>query len=294
MNITDILTDSAGSARPAVRLRRLQSGKAVIYLLLGAYALFSLFPLVFMISSSLKPVNQVFEFPFRLIPREIRFQNYVNLFSGQYSFVRWYGNTLLMVGTTLILKLLIVGLASYAFARLRFRGRDVLFLVMLSALMIPPDVTIIPRYVIYKYIRITDSMWSLVLPYTFDVFFVFLLRQFFMGIPASLTESAYLDGCSHFQIFFRIINPLAKSAYLTMILFTFVWAWNDFISPYIFITDTKKQMLSVGINLFKISHVTNYSMQMAAACLILVPVLILFFLAQKYFIEGIAHTGLKG
>lgn len=274
--------------------RKIFSGKSVVYLFLTAYALFSLFPLVFMLSSSLKPVNQVFEFPFRFIPREFRFQNYINLFSGQYSFVRWYGNTVLMVATTIALKLLIVGLASYAFARLKFKGRDTLFLVLLAALMIPPDITIIPRYVIYKFLHITDTMWSLVLPYTFDVFFVFLLRQFFMGIPDSLTESAYLDGCNHIQIFMKIINPLAKSAYITMILFTFVWAWNDFISPYIFITDTNKQMLSVGINLFKISQVTNYSMQMAAACLILVPILILFFFAQRYFIEGIAKTGLKG
>lgn len=257
-------------------------------------ALFSLMPLVFMLSSSFKPMGQVFEYPFRLIPRTLILHNYTDLFSKDYMFVRWYTNTIVMEITMISLKVFITGITAYAFARLRFKGRDTLFLILLAALMIPGEVTLIPRYVVYRYLHITDTMWCMVLPYTFDVFLVFMVRQFFISIPFALSESALIDGCNHFKIFYRIILPLSKPAMVTMVLFTFVWSWNDFVNPFIFITNPKNQMITVGIQFFQSFAVPNYSMQMAAAALLLIPVIALFLFAQKSFIEGITMTGIKG
>jgi multiple sugar transport system permease protein len=137
-------------------------------------------------------------------------------------------------------------------------------------------------------------VWALVLPAAFDVYFVFLLRQFFITIPRELTEAAIIDGCGHFKVFYRVILPLAKPAIITMILFTFVWTWNDFTNPFIFITDIEKQMLTVGIAMFQEMRFQNYAMQMAASSLALIPVILLFMFSQKYFIKGIATSGIKG
>jgi len=195
---------------------------------------------------------------------------------------------------TISLKVFVTGITAYAFARLRFRGRDKLFLFLMAALMIPSEVTLIPRYVVYKYIHITDTMWSMILPYTFEVFLVFLVRQFYMAIPFELSEAAIIDGCNHLKIFYKIILPLSKPAMITMVLFTFVWSWNDYTNPFIFITNPDKQMLSVGIQYFQMMEGANYALQMAAATIILLPVIVIFLMAQKYFIEGIAMSGIKG
>ncbi|MCT4544298.1 MAG: carbohydrate ABC transporter permease [Vallitalea sp.] len=269
-------------------------GKIVLSGILLIIGFLNIFPFLFMLSSSFKPLNQVFDYPIQLIPRTFIIQNYKNLFLPEYNFVRWYSNTTIMICVTILLKTLIVSMTAYAFARLKFKGRNVIFLIFLSAMMMPPDVTIIPKYAIFNMMNITDTMWSLVFPYTFDVFFVFLLRQFFISIPFSLSEAAIIDGCSHFKVFYKIILPLAKPALVTMIIFTFVWGWNDYMNPYIFISDTKKQMLSVGVELFTTAKATDYATQMAAATLILVPVLILFLFAQRFFIEGISTSGVKG
>ncbi|HZG76945.1 MAG TPA: carbohydrate ABC transporter permease [Paenibacillus sp.] len=199
-----------------------------------------------------------------------------------------------MVVLTLSFKCAVVTITAYAFAKLKFPGRDGLFLFLLSAIMIPGDATLIQRYVIYKGLQMTDTVWSLVIPAAFDVYFVFMLRQFFLRIPHELTEASIIDGCGHLKVFYKIILPLAKPALITMILFSFVWAWNDYTNPFIFITDIRKQMLTVGMSMFQEMRFQNYSLQMAAASLALIPVLLLFLFAQKYFVEGIATTGIKG
>lgn len=254
----------------------------------------NLFPFIFMISSSFKPLSKIFEFPFKIIPDPFILKNYIDIMNPRYDFTRWYANSIVMVVLTLLFKTVIVSITAYSFARLRFRGKDKIFIIFLSALMLPGDVTLIQRYVIYKFINITDTVWALVLPFTFDVYFVFLLRQFFITIPYELTESAIIDGCGHLRIFYKIILPLAKPAVVTMLLFTFVWSWNDYTSPFIFITDVKKQMLTVGIAMFQETKSQNYALQMAGSSLSLVPVLILFLFLQKYFVEGIATSGIKG
>ncbi|OUS76252.1 sugar ABC transporter permease [Paenibacillus sp. MY03] len=266
-------------------------GLTVFLLVLG---IANIFPFIFMVSSSFKPLGKIFEFPFRLIPYPFITEHYKNIFDPRYDFFLWYQNTIVMVILSLLVKCVIVSLTAYAFARLRFRGRSVIFLIFLAALMLPGDATIIQRYVIYKMLNLTDTVWALVLPAAFDVYFVFLLRQFFISIPNELSEAAIIDGCGHFKVFYRIILPLAKPALITMMLFSFVWAWNDFTNPFIFITDIKKQMLTVGIAMFQETKSQNHGMQMAASSLALIPVIILFLFSQKFFIKGIATTGVKG
>ena len=199
-----------------------------------------------------------------------------------------------MTVTTIVIKVFVVSITAYAFSKINFKGRDGIFLVLLTSLMIPSDIMLIPRYVIFKQIHILDTMWSLVLPATFDIYFVFMMRQAFIGIPEEISEAARIDGCSHFQIYSRIILPLAKPSIVTLILFTFVWSWNDYMGPYIFISSLEKQMLSVGIKLFTEGTVTDPALQMSAATLVLMPVLVLFLFSQKYFVEGVNSSAVKG
>jgi len=254
-----------------------------------------IYPFLFMLSSSFKISGEVLQYPIRLIPDKIIFTNFTDLFGDPYyDFGRWYMNTAVMTVTTILLKVFIVTMTAYAFAKIKFQGRDVIFLVLLSALMIPGDIMLIPRYIIFRQLHMIDTMWSLVLPSAFDVYFVFMIRQALISIPESLSEAAEIDGCNHFQIYYKIILPLAKPAIVTMVLFTFVWSWNDYMSPYLFITSIQKQMLSVGIKLFTEGQVTDPALQMSAATVVLLPVLVLFFFSQRYFVEGVANTGVKG
>ena len=269
--------------------------KTVLTVLLTIYGLFNIFPFVFMLSSSFKPAADIFSGVLNIIPERIVTYNYIDIFdASKYQFPTWYKNTLVMVIITIILKCLIVSMAGYSFARLKFKGRDTLFLIFLSAMMLPGDVLLVPRYVVYKMFGLTNSMWCMILLYTFDVFFVFMMKQFFETIPFELSEAATIDGCNQFTVFSKVILPNVKPAFVTMILFTFIWQWNDYMNPYIFITDIKKQMLSVGIQFFQQRAGANYGMQAAGTALILIPVLIVFLFSQKYFIEGIATSGVKG
>ena len=264
-------------------------------IILAAIGLVCIYPFLFMLSSSFKISGDVLSKPMQLIPDPIIFTNFSDLFGDPYyDFGQWYINTIVMTGLTILIKVFVVTITAYAFAKINFKGRDAIFLVLLTSLMIPSDIMLIPRYIIFKQLHILDTMWSLVLPATFDIYFVFMIRQSFIGIPDSISEAAKIDGCKHFQIYYRIILPLAKPAVVTMVLFTFVWSWNDYMGPYIFISSLDKQMLSVGIKLFTEGTVTDPALQMAAATLVLVPVLVLFLFSQKYFVEGATSGAVKG
>lgn len=254
-----------------------------------------IYPFLFMVSSSFKISGDVLAKPLQLIPDKFILSNYTNLFGDPfYDFGKWYINTIVMTGTTILIKAFVVSITAYAFSKINFKGRDGIFLVLLTSLMIPGDIMLIPRYIIFKQLHILDTMWSLVLPATFDIYFVFMMRQAFIGIPGEISEAARIDGCNHFAIYSRIILPLAKPSIVTMILFTFVWSWNDYMGPYIFISSLGKQMLSVGIKLFTEGTVTDPALQMSSATIVSLPVLILFFFSQRYFVEGVSSSAVKG
>lgn len=268
--------------------------KITISAVIIAFGLLNIFPFIFMLSSSFKLNANVFEYPFRLIPKPFILTNFETILSPQYYFLRWYANTVILVVVTIALRVLIVGITAYALARLRFRGRDAIFFIFILTLMIPSDSLLVPRYIVLSFLHLTDSMWSIVFLFTFEFFLVFLVRQFYLTIPYELTEAAIIDGCSHIRVFFNIILPLSKPAMITMAIFTFVWQWNDFTDPFIFISTLEKQMIAVGIRNFASEHGVKYAMQMAGSTLTLLPVIGVFLFVQKYFIEGISTSGIKG
>lgn len=252
-------------------------------------------PFIFMVSSSFKVSGEVMKFPWHLIPESPTIQNFIGLFTnGIYNFQKWYANTIVMTALTIIIKVFFVSFTAYGFAKINFKGKDVIFLVLLSAMMIPSDIMILPRYIIFKDLHILDTMWALILPSCVDVYFVFLLRQSFISIPESISEAAKIDGCGHMKIFWRIIFPLSKPAIATMALFSFTWSWNDYTGPYLYISTMDKQMLSVGIKLFASGLTQDYGAQMASATIVLVPIMIAFLFCQRFFIEGVASSGVKG
>lgn len=269
--------------------------KWILTIVLLVLGLACIYPFFFMLSSSFKPSGDVLSTPLQLIPKNFTLMNFDTLFNNEfYDFFKWYGNTVVMTGLTLLLKLFVITITAYGFSKIKFPGRDGIFLVLLAALMIPSDIMIMPRYIIFKELHILNTMWSLILPAAVDVYFVFLLRQAFVAVPEALSEAARIDGCGHFTIYRRIIVPLCMPQISTMLLFSFVWSWNDYMGPYLYISDINKQMISVGIKLFASGQAQDYGAQMAGATLVLVPVIVAFFLCQKYFVEGITSGAVKG
>lgn len=275
--------------------KKSSAGKWVLTILLLAFGIASIYPFLFMLSSAFKPSGDVLSTPLQLIPENFTLKNLETVFANPfYDFGKWYLNTALMTAITLVLKYFIITITAYGFAKIKFPGRDKIFLVLLAALMIPSDIMIMPRYIIFKQLHLLDTMWSIILPAAVDVYFVFLLRQSFVSIPESISEAARIDGCSHFTIYRRIVLPLAMPSIATMLLFSFVWVWNDYMGPYLYISDVNKQMLSVGIKLFAAGQAMDYGAQMAASSFVLLPILAAFFLCQKYFVEGITAGAVKG
>lgn len=264
----------------------------IVMLIVG---LLCIYPFIFMVSSSFKVSGDVLQKPFQIIPDPATLENIKGLFhSDYYNFPKWYLNTVLMTGITIIIKLFLITYTAYGFSKIKFKGRDAIFLVLLAAMMIPADIMILPRYMIFKNLKLLNTMWAIIIPSCVDVYFVFLLRQAFISIPESISEAAKIDGCNHFTIYARIITPLAKPSIATMILFSFVWTWNDYMSPYLYISDINKQMLSVGIKLFSAGQVQDYGSQMAAATLVLLPIIVVFLFCQRFFIENATSSGVKG
>lgn len=274
--------------------RKISVSTLLYSILVFVIALLMIFPFIFMISASLKTTAAAFDQPLaNIIPKEIYWDNYKALFSNPYYFI-WIGNSLKVVVLSILLRGIVVTMAAYAFARLSFKGKSVLLFLSLSTLAIPSDTTIVARYLLYKYLHLLNTHWALIIPAVFDVFFLFLLRQFFMGVPKEITEAAIIDGCSHYRVYYRIILPLAVPALMTMVIFSFVYIWNDFAGPFIFISSQKQQLVTVGLQYFTTAAGANYSLQMAGASIVVLLPIILFTFAQKYFIEGIASSGVKG
>ena len=285
-------TETMGSLL-SLKINRQKAATIVLSILIFIMGLMMVSPFVFMISASFKLPGQVFVDPLKLIPDKPFLGNFQRVFQDKLYF-GWYLNSIRVVLITVPLRAFVVTLAAYAFACLRFRGKNIVFLVFISTMMITPEVTIIPRFLLYKSMGITDTHWALILPATFDVFFLFMMRQFFMSIPKELSEAALIDGYGHFRIYYKIILPLAKPALITMVLFTFIWMWNDYVNPFVFITSMKKQLVTVGLQFFQSREGANYALQMAGATIAVLPTIFMFTFTQRYFIHGITSSGIKG
>ncbi|MCB0129456.1 MAG: carbohydrate ABC transporter permease [Caldilineaceae bacterium] len=253
-----------------------------------------LIPLVWMVSSSLKPEYQVFEMPPRLIPHPIRWENYREALT-YVPFGRYTLNTAVITLFVIIGHTLSCTLVAYGFARLRAPGRDTLFIFVLATLMLPYPVTMVPLYVIFNWLGWINSYLPLIVPAFFgSPFYIFLLRQFFLRIPAELEDAARMDGANLLQILWRIILPLSMPAIATVAIFTFQFTWNDFLTPLIYLHDQRLYTVALGLNFFRSSFQVSWAYLMAASLVTMLPVLLVFFLAQRLFIEGISISGIKG
>ena len=277
----------------SVRLARYLE-KGLIYLILLSGGLLILVPLWWMVSTSLKRPAEVFTFPPTFLPETLRWQNYVDIFEKA-PFGLYFLNTAYVVFMDMIGTLLSASMVGFAFARLRWRGRDLFFILTLATMMLPGAVTLIPRYLIFKELHWLDTFLPLWVPSFFGYpFFIFLMRQFYATIPYELDDAARMDGCSDFGVWWRINLPLTLPALAACGIFTFNSTWNDFLGPLIYLSSQDKLTLALGLMAFRGPHVTDFHYLMAASTVAMLPVVVLFFFAQKYFIQGIVFTGVKG
>lgn len=270
------------------------SQTAFIHLLLLGFSFIFMIPLFWSLSTSLKSLEQVFAIPPTWIPDPIKWSNYLRLFI-EAPFFRFIGNSVLLVVLNVIGQVVSVSMVAFGFGRLRFPGKNFLFILMLSTLMIPYYVTLIPTFVMYNYFGWINTYIPLVLPaFTGSSYLIFLVRQFVLTIPLELDDAARIDGCSTFKLFWNIITPLLVPALTLVVVFTVVGTWNDFFGPLIYLSDTNKYPLSLGLVLLQGQRETDWPLLMAATLISVLPLLIIYFFAQKKLIGGIASVGLKG
>lgn len=266
---------------------------ALRYLLLIGAALLFIAPLYWMIASSLKPEYDVFARPPVWWPNPPRWQNYVEALT-ELPFGRYAINTLIIAVLSVIGYTLSCTVVAYGFARLRAPGKNALFILLLATLMLPYPVVMIPQYVIFSELDLVNTFWPLILPaFLGSPFYIFLLRQFFMQIPPDLEDAARMDGANVAQIIWYVMFPLARPAMAAVAIFSFQFAWNDFLAPLIYLQDQSKYTLMLGLSFFRSSFQVNWAYLMAASLTIALPVIILFFVAQREFVEGITLGGIK-
>ncbi len=271
--------------------------KIITYVLLIFTGVIFLFPLLWSLISSIKPENDIVSYPPRWIPANVTLDNYVQVLE-KYPFLKWGLNSIITTISATLLILVISSMAAYAFGRLNFRGKKVLFTVVLSMLLIPMQAYIVPLFFMMSTIKLLNSYFSLILVAGANVTSVFILTSFFKGIPNELEEAARIDGCNEFTIFARIMLPLSKAALSTVAILTFIANWNNFLWPLIAIRDNGLKTLPVGIAQFMGSAGSNaqfqYGPSLAGACMAIIPSIIVFLSLQRYFVEGIANSGIKG
>lgn len=268
---------------------------ALTWLVLVILTVMILFPLGWMVSTALKERKQIFTYPPEWIPDPVLWSNFRDAMT-LFPFGTFIRNTLIIAGFNIAGVVLTSSLAAYAFARLRFPGRDLIFMILLSTLMLPFAVLMIPRYVEFRELGWLDSWLPLIVPNWFggSVFYIFLLRQFFRGIPRELSDAAKLDGASEFRIYWQIVMPLAKPALAVVAVFVFLDSWNDFLAPLIYISSPDKYTVSLGLSLFMGNYTTQWAYLMAASTLMTIPTIVVFIAAQRYFVRGVVLTGVKG
>ncbi|MBZ0289805.1 MAG: carbohydrate ABC transporter permease [Anaerolineae bacterium] len=268
--------------------------KSLGYVTLVAVAALLVLPLYWMLSTSLKSPEQTFAIPPEWIPNPLQWDNFTKVFE-EVPFGRFILNTFILVGLNIVGQLFAVTLVAYGFARLRFPGRSVLFLLMLSTLMIPYHVTLVPRFILFSKLGWINTYLPLTIPaFTGSSFLIFLVRQYMTSIPYDLDEAAYIDGANWFDVFWRIILPLSRPALVLVVVFTFVGVWNDFLQPLIYLNDPNLFTVSLGLSFFQGARETNWNLLMAGSLLATIPPLLLFFFAQRQLIGGISIEGLKG
>lgn len=281
---------------PPFRLNRRQRNvvaKTAIHMVLLFGVIFMFIPLAWTLSTSLKSPGEVYQFPPTWIPQEIMWSNYVRAVTA-IPFFLYLWNTSVITAASIVGKVISITLVAFAFARLRWWGRDFVFIVMLATMMLPPHVTLIPQFILFRSLGWIDTFLPLIVPAFFGgPYLTFLVRQYLYSIPRELDDAARIDGCSDFGLYWRIIMPLAKPAILIIVIFVFNGTWNEFLLPLIYLHSPNLFTLSLGLRMFQGEASASWNLLMAASLLSMLPVITLFFATQRYFIQGIVFTGIK-
>jgi ABC-type sugar transport system, permease component len=253
--------------------------------------LFMIVPFLWMLSTSFQTPSEVFR---QWLPSKLDWDNHKRIWTGSYNFLPYYVNSLKIAVIGTAGAVFMSALAGYGFARTEFKGRDTLFMVYLSMMMIPPQVVFVPKFILFNWLHIYNTHWALILPAMFSIFGVFMLRQFFLGIPKEITESAFLDGAGHFRIFFNLVLPLAKPALATFAIIDFSWQWNDYENALVFLQSPKLYTIPLGLQNFVLENNVDYNGMMAASSAAIIPMILIFLLGQKYIIQGVSSSAVKG
>lgn len=250
-----------------------------------------LFPFIMMVVISFRVSGDTYKSIFAIVKPTLK--NYKQVL-GHENFFDWYGNTILTVLITIVLRLLVTIPASYAFARMKFRGSKLIMAILLATMMVPGETTMVPRYLYFKSLHLLDSMWVIILPEVSEVFYLMLLTEFFRSIPEDFNEAARIDGAGNTRILTTIFIPLSGPSIATAVLFSFINIWNNFLDPYLFISTISHQLITPALKFFQERGGANIPVQLAGASMAIIPVIILFIATQKYFVAGVSSSGIKG
>ncbi len=269
--------------------------RTLLYITLIGVAFVMLYPFAWMVSASLKYDKDIFIYPMKWLPKSIDsvLYNYKTIFT-KISYGLFYFNTTKLTLIITFIQVLTSSLAAYSFSRMQYKWRDKIFLLYLATLMVPWHAIMIPQFVIIKSMGLYDNHLSLILLQSFSAFGVFLLRQYMLSIPKELDEAARIDGCGHLRIYWQIIMPLSKPGIATLIILTFNSVWNDYMAPMLYLESKSNLTVQLGLSYFKTQYSMQYGLTMAATVCSIIPIIIVYIFAQKYIIDGIAHSGLKG
>jgi ABC transporter, permease protein len=267
--------------------------RIIVYTVLIFVACIMLIPFVWMLSSSLKLEKDVFSFPIQWIPKKFYWDNYKVIWE-KVPLLTGFINSIKITAVVTVLQILTSTFAAYSFAKLKFKGRDIIFMIYILTISVPWQVYMVPQFIMMSKFGLTDSHIGLIIMHTFTATGVFLIRQFYMGVPNELIEAARIDGLNEYGIYARIMLPLSKPAIATLCITTFTFEWNDFMGPLVYLSTNSKKTIQLMLRMFNTQYSSNYALIMAAAVISLIPVMILFLGLQKYFVEGIASTGIKG
>lgn len=268
--------------------------KILVYVILILIALAMITPFIWMFSASIKADREVFKIdPFVFIPKVPKWKNYLDIWV-KIPFAKFVENTVLLTVVVTFLQLLTSSFAAYAFAKLNFRHRNGLFLAYIATIAMPWQVYMVPQFIMMRKMGLNDRLLAIICLQAFSAFGVFLMKQFYEGVPDDLCEAARIDGMSEYKIYLNIMLPLSKPALSTLVIFTFVNTWNDYLGPLIYLKTQEKKTIQLGLKMFISQYSSDYGLIMAGSMLSLIPVIAVFLCFQKYFVEGVANTGLKG